>query len=291
MRHPMPQYIVITPARDEEAFLEKTIQSVASQTILPKQWIIVDDGSKDKTGEIIDRYAAIYPWITARHRPNRGYREAGGGVIATFYDGYEQIQSAEWDFLVKLDADLSFSDDYFERCFAEFEKDPKLGIGGGGIYHEEDGELKLEHNPQFHVRGATKIYKRECWEGLGGLLRAPGWDTVDELKANMLGWKTRTFPELKLSHYRFTGAADGAWKDCVKNGRANYITGYHPLFMLMKCARRLFKEPYVMGAVALGWGFVGCYWKRTPQVDDATLIHYTRDQQMRKMLMLDSIWK
>ena len=291
MSSPMTQYIIITPARDEEEYLEKTITSVAQQTILPRQWIIVNDGSCDRTGEIIDRYAAIYPWITARHRPNRGYREAGGGVIATFYDGYAQILSWEWEFIVKLDAYLSFSEDYFERCFAEFAKDTRLGIGGGGIYHEQKGELKLEENPQFHVRGATKIYKRECWDVLGGLLRAPGWDTVDELKANMLGWSTRTFADLCLSHYRFTGAADGAWKDCIKNGRANYITGYHPFFMLLKCARRLVRKPYILGSIGLGWGFLSSYWRHTPRVQDPKLIRYTRNQQMRKMFMLDSIWK
>ena len=204
------KYIIITPARDEGEFLEKTIASVAEQTILPQQWIIVNDGSHDDTGEIIDRAAAKYSWITARHRPDRGFRQAGGGVIATFYDGYEQIKSTEWDFLIKLDADLSFSNDYFERCFQEFDKNPRLGIAGGGIYHEEQGELKLEKDPAFHVRGATKIYCRQCWDEIGGLLRAPGWDTLDELKANMLGWTTRTFPELRLSHHRFTGAADGA---------------------------------------------------------------------------------
>jgi poly-beta-1,6-N-acetyl-D-glucosamine synthase len=287
----MTKYIIITPARDEEEYIEKTILSVAGQSILPLQWIIVNDGSRDNTGAIIDRYAQIYPWITARHRPNRGYREAGGGVINTFYDGYAQIASPEWDFLVKLDADLSFSSDYFERCFDEFEKDPKLGIGGGGIYHEEAGELKLEKNPKFHVRGATKIYRRGCWDGLGGLLRAPGWDTIDEVKANMLGWSTRSFLDLHVSHYRFTGAADGAWKDSIKNGRANYVAGYHPLFMLFKCVKRLPQKPYLTGSIALLWGFTSGYWKQTPQVEDPKLIKYTRTQQMRRLLLLDSIWK
>src|ERR1700730_9837934 len=175
----MPRYVIITPARDEEAYIEKTIVSVVQQTIRPAQWIIVDDGSRDKTGAIIDSYAASYPWIKPLHRSNRGFRQAGGGVINTFYEGYEQIESSDWDFIVMLDADLSFAPDYFERCFAEFGKDPGLGIGGGGIFHQQDGGLQLESNPKFHVRGATKIYKRECWQKLGGLLRAPGWDTVD----------------------------------------------------------------------------------------------------------------
>jgi biofilm PGA synthesis N-glycosyltransferase PgaC len=287
----MTKYLIITPARDEEEFLERTILSVASQSVKPLQWIIVNDGSRDRTGAIIDHYADVYPWITARHRPDRGFREAGGGVINTFYDGYAQIESSQWEFLVKLDADLSFPSDYFERCFTEFEKDPRLGIGGGGIYHEEAGELKLEQNPKFHVRGATKIYRRECWDDLGGLLRAPGWDTVDEVKANMLGWNTRSFLDLRVSHYRFTGAADGAWKDCIKNGKANYITGYHPLFMLLKCVRRLAKRPYFIGSVGLAWGFVTAYRKGIPQVQDLRLISYLRGQQLRRLFLLDSIWK
>jgi biofilm PGA synthesis N-glycosyltransferase PgaC len=287
----MTKYLIITPARDEEEYLRKTILSVANQSIRPSQWIIVNDGSGDNTGKIIDHYVQIYPWIKAIHRPNRGFREAGGGVINAFYEGYAALESPEWDFLVKLDADLSFSFDYFERCFAEFAKDPLLGIGGGGIYHEVDGELKLEENPKFHVRGATKIYRRECWDELGGLLRAPGWDTVDELKANMLGWTTRSFLDLRVSHYRFTGAADGAWKDCIKNGRANYITGYHPLFMLFKCTRRLSRKPYLSGSIGLMWGFLSSYWKGTPQVEDTQLISYTRNQQIRRILFLDSIWK
>jgi biofilm PGA synthesis N-glycosyltransferase PgaC len=287
----MTKYIIITPARDEEAHIEKTILSVAQQTIRPLQWIIVDDGSHDGTGAIIDRYSGSYAWITALHRYNRGFRQAGGGVIDAFYDGYAQIASSEWDFLVKLDADLSFAPDYFEQCFAEFANDPHLGIGGGGICHQENGVLKLEANPLFHVRGATKIYKRQCWDHLDGLLHAPGWDTVDEVKANMLGWKTRSFLHLQVSHYRFTGAAEGAWKDCVKNGRANYVAGYHPIFMLMKCMRRLARRPYVIGATGLLWGFVRGYLERGHQVEDRALINYTRAQQLRRLLLLDSMWK
>jgi biofilm PGA synthesis N-glycosyltransferase PgaC len=288
----MTRYVIITPARDEEAYIEQTILSVIRQTIRPVRWIIVDDGSRDQTGAIIDSYAAAYPWIKPLHRSNRGFRQAGGGVVNTFYEGYEQIDSSNWDFIVKLDADLSFAPDYFERCFLEFAMDPRLGIGGGGIYHEQkDGALTLEPNPKFHVRGATKIYKRECWEKLGGLLRAPGWDTVDEVKANMLGWTTRSFPLLEVSHQRFTGTADGAWKDCVKNGRANYIAGYHPIFMLFKCMRRLVARPYLFGALGLFWGFLSGYFVRIPQVKDRDLINYTRNQQMRRLLLQGSIWK
>jgi biofilm PGA synthesis N-glycosyltransferase PgaC len=287
----MTKYVVITAARDEGRYIESTIHALLHQTIVPQQWIIVNDGSSDDTGEIVERYAKRYPWVTTVHLPNRGFRKAGGGVIEAFNAAYMNIRSSSWDFLVKLDADLSFAPDYFQRCFAEFKKDAQLGIAGGGIYHRELGELVLEPGPLFHVRGATKVYKRECWDTLGGLLPAPGWDTIDEVKANMLGWSTRTFPELQLVHHKFTGSADGSWKDSVKNGFANYVTGYHPLFMLFKCMRRLTVAPRITGAAGLAWGFIKGYTVRAPRVPDSALIAYTRSQQMRRLLLMDSIWK
>jgi poly-beta-1,6-N-acetyl-D-glucosamine synthase len=287
----MKNYVIITPARDEESNIQKTILAVASQSVLPAQWIIVDDGSRDGTAAIIDRAAESYPWVTAVHRSDRGFRQAGGGVVAAFYEGYSGVNVPDWDFIVKLDADLNFAPDYFERCFAEFDKDPRLGIGGGGIYHDTPAGLELEQNPAFHVRGATKIYRRECWDQLGGLLKAPGWDTIDEVKANMLGWSTRTFPDLQVSHSRYTGAADGAWKDSVKNGFANYVTGYHPAFMLVKCLRRLAARPYFIGSLGLAWGFIKGYFRRAQQSQDPAFIRYVRSQQMRRLLFQESIWK
>lgn len=287
----MKKYVIITPARDEESNIQKTILAVASQSVRPAQWIIVNDGSRDGTAAIIDRAAKAYPWISAVHRSDRGFRQAGGGVIAAFYEGYLRLNIPDWDFIVKLDADLNFTPDYFGRCFDEFDKDPRLGIGGGGIYHDTPQGLKLEQNPAFHVRGATKIYRRECWEQLGGLLKAPGWDTIDEVKANMLGWSTRTFPELRISHSRYTGAAEGAWRDSVKNGFANYVTGYHPAFMFVKCLRRLAARPYFVGSIGLAWGFIKGYFKRAQQAEDSVFISYVRSQQMRRLLFQESIWK
>ena len=287
----MSQYVVITPARDEAEHIEHTILSMLGQSIRPAQWILVDDGSRDETGRIMDAYARQHSWITVCHRQDRGFRKSGGGVVDAFYDGYSRILVKDWEFLIKLDADLSFSSDYFAECFEEFRCDPKLGIGGGAIYHDIGGVPTLEKNPAFHVRGATKIYRRECWDQLGGLMRAPGWDTIDELRANMLGWVTRSFPSIPVAHYRFTGAADGAWKNAIKNGRANYITGYHPAFMLVKCASRFFKRPYLVDSVGLSVGFLGGYVKRIAQIEDRRLIHYVREQQLRRLLYLESIWR
>lgn len=285
------RYVVISPVRDEESFLTDTIACMIAQTVRPLQWIIVDDGSTDATGRIIDEHAARHPWITAVHRANRGFRKAGGGVVDAFNAGYAVLTSEKWDFIVKLDGDLSFANDYFERCFEEFASEPRLGVAGGVICHVIDGKEQVEGCPAFHVRGATKIYREECWNAIGGFWPAPGWDTMDEVKASMLGWTTRSLPELHLKHHRATGTSEGLWKGLVKNGRANYICGYHPLFMFSKCLRRFFQKPYVYGSTALMYGFLSGYWKRIPQVDDPRTIKYLRRQQLGRLVGRETIWK
>ncbi len=285
------RYVVISPVRDEKGHIEKTIVSMLAQTIRPSEWVIVDDGSTDGTGAIVDRYASQHSWIRPLHRTNRGFRRSGGGVVEAFYDGYGMVVSSEWDFVVKLDGDLSFAPDYFERCFSYFSSEPTLGIGGGEVYHEIDGSLVLEENPRFHVRGATKVYRKACWDAIGALVQAPGWDTLDEVKANMLGWTTHSFADLKLIHHKYTGSRDGTWGGWVKNGRANYVAGYHPLFMTAKCLRRAFQQPYIVSGVALCYGFITGYLGGAQQVADPALIRYLRSQQLNRLFCKASIWQ
>lgn len=292
MNSAFPRYVVITPVRDEEHYLKSTIESMVHQTVRPVEWIIVNDGSTDGTAGVIDDYARRYPWIRGLHRENRGFRKSGGGVVEAFNDGLRSLVSTDWDFIIKLDGDLAFDPAYFEMCFETFRRETRLGIGGGVIcYVDEAGVKTFEDCPAFHVRGATKIYRRACWDGLGGFWPAPGWDTIDEVKANMLGWETRSFPKLHLIHHRVTGSADGAWGGLVKNGRANYISGYHPLFMLAKCVRRLGSRQNAFASVALMYGFVSGYLKRLPQVNDSKLIGYIRHQQMNRLWGRETIWK
>lgn len=291
MRTKNTTYVVITPVRDEQAHLQSTIESMIHQTVLPQEWIIVDDGSKDDTGKIVDDYASRYPWIRAVHRKDRGFRKAGGGVVDAFNDGYHALHYSEWEFIVKFDGDLTFDSDYFEKCLDEFDRDPELGVGGGVICYVDEGEKRFEEAPAFHVRGATKIYRKACWDGLGGLLSAPGWDTMDEVKANSLGWTTRSFPHLHLVHQRDTGSADGLWPTLVKYGRANYICGYHPLFMFSKCIARLVRKPYFIGSIGLMYGFVSGYLTNVPQVDDRATIAYLRRQQIGRLLHRETIWR
>ena len=192
---------------------------------------------------------------------------------------------------MKLDGDLGFEPSYFDKCLAEFEADPKLGIGGGAIQNLVNGELQAEDSPVFHVRGATKIYRRTCWEEMGGVIRGAGWDTVDEVEANRLGWSSRSFSHLNVIHYRPTGTANGAWQNAIKNGLWSYVAGYHPAFMLVRCGNSLFKRPYVVGSIGLLCGFLLGYFRQVPQIDDKRTIHYLRQQQLRRLSFRSTIWK
>lgn len=286
------KYIVITPVRDEEGCISRTIESMASQTIRPMQWIIVNDGSSDRTGTIAESAARRYSWICVIHRSNRGFRKSGSGVIEAFYDGYSLIADQGWEFIVKLDGDLSFQPDYFEACFSEFKVEPRLGLGGGMVCALQDGKLKEESSgdPPFHVRGATKIYRRACWEQICPLVKAPGWDTIDEVKANMHGWCTRTFRDIPLLQHKPTGSADGIWRNWYKNGVGSYVTGYHPLFVLGKAIKRSFENPIGFASIALLAGFFSGYLRNMEQASDKYTIRYLRHQQLRRLLLKKSIY-
>ena len=286
------RYIVITPVRDEGHHFARMAEALVAQSIRPVTWVIVDDGSTDQTGAIADHLASKHDWIMVIYRRDRGFRQPGSGVMEAFYDGLAAIENTAWDFLVKLDGDIVFAPDYFQLCFEHFEREPGLGIGGGLVYRSKGHSLAVDSagDPAFHVRGATKIYRKECWEKIGGLVKQPGWDTIDELKANMLGWKTRTFPELSVHQLKDTGSADGTWHNWVKNGRANFITGYHPVFMLCKCLKRLTQKPFGVAGAGLFFGFLSGYFGHAARLRDAELVRFVRREQLRTLTFRRSLW-
>ena len=286
-------YVVVTPVRNEEKFLGLVIDSMVAQTVRPLCWVIVNDGSSDSTGKIAEQAALSNPWIKVVNRSDRGFRKAGGGVVESFYEGWRLLENLRRDYVVKLDGDLSFAPDYFEKCFQRFEADDRLGVAGGTICCQKGETIEPEYkkDPRFHVRGAVKIYREACWQAIGGLIPAPGWDTLDEVKANMLGWTTYTIADVDVLHHRPTGAAYGTWNDQVKGGLANYISGYHPLFFLLKCGQRMVRRPYLVGGLGLMYGYTKGYVERVPQVEDKALIKYFQQQQMNRLLGRKNLWR
>ena len=283
------KYIAITPARDEEAFLPDMIASMVAQALVPTRWIIIDDGSEDRTGEIIDKAAQQYSWIDAKHLPRGRKREPGGeSVIMRF------LPKSLWqdvDYIVRFDSDLLFEGDYIERLLAECERDPKLGIVSGCLIEPVGGEWQLNQIPSFHTRGPSKIYSRACFEAIAPLDSGLGWDTIDEVKAMMHGFRTRNFRNITAYHRRTTGSAQGILRGRYFQGTTAYYVGYSPLFALARAARMMFTPPFVKGAAAFLGGFYSGYLYRQPQVDDPQLIKFIRDQQIRRLTFRDSVWQ
>lgn len=285
------KYVVITPVRNEGKHFQRTVDSLTRQTIPPTEWLIVDDGSTDSTPEIIRQASATYAWIRTIQRSDRGFRKNGSGVVEAFNEGLSALATPDWQFICKLDADLEFAPDYFERCFRTFDEEKDLGIVGGDIVHPEGDTLVIESkgDPAFHVRGANKLYSRRCWETIGGLYSLTGWDTLDELKANMLGLTSRRLPDAPVTHLKPTGGADGSWKNAFKNGRGSYICGYHPLFLLARAGRNLVRGR-ATSAAGLAAGYFSAPFKGVARVDNPALIAFTRREQMRRVLGQPSLW-
>ena len=276
-------YVVITPVRNEAAFIECTIASMTSQTVPPVQWIIVDDGSTDNTADIVRAQTAEYPWIRLVQRADRGFRQRGRGVIEAFNEGCAALAVADYQFIVKLDGDLSFAPDYFERLLARFAARPSLGISGGTCYVQEGNMWRPEETDVTHVRGATKMYRRACLEAIGGLVAHLGWDGADEWQARARGWEVQSFLDIPLHHHRTTGTAKGPVRGRIEQGRAAFYMGYHPLFMLARGVRRMADRPFVLGGIALLWGYVGDWLCRRERVDDPMAIRFLRQSQLRRL--------
>jgi len=280
-----PRYTVITPVRNEAAFIEKTLNSMTCQTIHPVEWVIVNDGSSDGTEAIVARWAESYSWIRLVNRDDRGARQRGKGVIEAFYAGYTKL-SQSFEYIVKLDGDISFEKDYFERLLREFTSDSALGIAGGGVYEQPDGKTWVLYTVKDHVRGATKMYRRTCFDAIGGLVAAMGWDGIDEWKALSLGWKVQSFLEFPAYHYRFTGAATGFFKSCIEQGEGAYRMGYHPLYMIARGVRCMTDRPYVLGGIAMVAAYGKAWLRREEMLADPTVVRYVRQTQVQKLIGL-----
>ena len=285
----MKRYLAITPARDEERLLPRLLAAMVAQTRRPECWIVIDDGSSDGTGEILDRAARHHPWIQPRHLPRDRPRAPGGeSVIMRFmprdaWEGYDAI--------LRLDADLSFKPQFAELLLAELEHDPRLGIAGPTLYEIHGARWREVPAPSFHTRGAAKMYTTACFAAIGGLEAGLGWDTIDEVRAMMLGFATRSFPRIRAYHHRPQGAAGGLWQGRKAAGRAAYNVGYSPLFLAARALRLALKWPPIIGGLGLASGYLEAAMRRSPRPVSPALIRFVRRQQLRRLLLMESVWR
>jgi len=233
----LENYIILTGAFNEEKNIERTIQSVVKQSILPKEWIIINDGSKDDTEQILKAYSKKYSWIKYFNLPNENV-PFGTHAVNNFYRSFEKITFFHWQFVVKLDADLDIDkDNFFEYQFVKFKDNLKLGISSGITYSTHTGKKVLtKGRPYWRTGGAMKVYRRECFEQIGGLKPIYGWDGLDEYLAMYNGWKTRTFFELHVNHLGKLRALDREKTISLAKykGESLYKRGYPIEFVLIK---------------------------------------------------------
>jgi glycosyltransferase involved in cell wall biosynthesis len=284
-------YVVILPVRDEEKFVRLTLESMACQTVLPRELLVVDDGSRDGTVAIVTEFTTAYPWIRLVQRPDRGKRALGAGVVESFKFGQENLSVSDFEFIVKLDGDLSFEADYFERLFIEFARNPKIGIASGQTYIVRDGALVLERINKGHTRGPCKVYRRSCFDQIGGLVSTIGWDMVDDLYAQYHGWETQSYPELVLTHHRPMGTSQGSiWQGKVRHGRGRYVTGSHPLFVLASGIYRMADRPFVICGVGIIYGYFSAWIGGHPQIDNPDIKRFRRRKELEMLSPLNA-WR
>lgn len=281
-------YVLITPAHNEEEYIERTIKSVISQTILPSRWVIVSDGSTDGTDDIVAKYAAKHDFIQLvriDREPTRNF----GSAISAINTGYERLKGIKYDFVGNLDADVVLQANYYEAILAKFQANPQLGLAGGIICERSWDNFHEEFAAADSVPGPVQMFRRTCYEQIGGHPRIGmgGYDTVAEIKARMYGWQVRTFPEIRLLHLRSCGTAKSniLWAR-YRQGKLEYRLRYHPLFEIAKCFSRIRQKPYLFGSLFRLSGY--CYsflWREQPVVSE-DVVRYLRCEQLGKLKSL-----
>ena len=280
------EYCLMTAAYNEEENIARTIESVVSQTLLPKRWVIVSDGSVDRTDEIINAYAekhTFIPFLRMKRAPGRSF----GRKVLALRAGGELLEDLEFDFIGNLDADVSVQPTYFEDLIARFDSTSSLGIVGGFVCEESDGEFRSRRaNRVYSVAHAAQLVRRECYEAIGGyaVLEYGGEDWHAQVSAQIKGWTVAAFPELKILHHRHTGEADNLVRHKFRQGRMDYSFGSHALFEVLKCLQRMPEKPFIIGGSARLIGFFWAYIRRDQRPVSDEFVAFLRKEQRHKML-------
>jgi glycosyltransferase involved in cell wall biosynthesis len=278
------RYVLITPAHNEEAFIEKTLASMVAQTLLPERWVIVNDGSTDRTLGIVQSYARRYPWIEQVARPQRLDRSFAGKVYA-FNAGLERVQALEFEVIGNLDADLSFDPGYLEFLIGRFAEDPRLGVAGTPF--TEDGGYDTARDSfegENHVAGGCQLFRRQCFEDVGGYIPNPagGIDWIAVTTARMKGWKTKSFPEKRFHHYRTLGTAGkSSVAASFTYGEKDYYLGGSPVWQLFRVVYRATKQP--IDGLALLSGYCWAAMRRVERPVSRELMRFHRGEQLKKL--------
>jgi poly-beta-1,6-N-acetyl-D-glucosamine synthase len=278
-------YVLITPACNEEKLIEFTLKSVVTQTVLPVKWVIVNDGSKDATASIVEKYAGTYTWIELLNLPKRQGRNFAAKVHA-FNAGRERLKDLDYEVIGNLDADVTLDADHFEFLISKFRNDPALGVAGTIFVEDGYNSAVDSFEGQNYVSGQCQMFRRQCFDEIGGYFPSKngGIDWIAVKTARMIGWRTRSFREKSFFHHRVLGTADrSVIGSSYAYGRKDYYLGGHPLWELFRSVYRMAKKPYVLAGVALFWGYFQAYLKHDERPVSDELMKFHRKDQMRML--------
>jgi len=280
-----PSYALVTAAYNEEKIIEQVIQSIANQRLLPQRWIIVSDGSTDRTDEIVRRYATRHRFIELL-RISEDHPRNFNAQLNAINLGFSHLKNTHCAFIANLDADITLEPEYFEHLLSEFADDPDLGLAGGYIYEKRGGKFRCRPgNSISSVAHGVQCFRRECLEALGGYspFSWGGTDTHAGICLRMLGWKVQSVPSLKAFHHRPTGGGFGAIRYRFRGGLMDHYLGTHPLFELFRIARRMAAKPYFIGGAVRLSGFLWAYCKGAKREVPQEYIDFVRREQMAKL--------
>ena len=286
---PDAKFIIVTPAKDEAQYLQRTIDSLVSQTVLPAEWIIVDDGSVDETADIALTAARLHPWIHLVQRQEAGARDIGYGDTAAFCAGLKSLNTNDYDFVFKIDADVVLGVRYLQVILQKFAANPRLGIATGDVDELVRGNLVRTRHLPMGFNGMIKGWRRTCFEDIGGIPMGPGWDGIDCYKAMMLGWQTVTFEDedLRVIHLRPAGSSViSTWHGWTNHGRALHFIGAHPGWVLASAFHHLASPTCAFGGLFILLGFIEATLKRAQRYEDQPLREYVRVWQRNKLAEL-----
>lgn len=287
------KYVVVIPARNEERHIGRVLQSLKLQTIKPQEVIVVDDGSTDKTAEQVLAFAKSCPWLKLHSLDNAAPRAIGAKVVQAFQKGYEQID-APHEFLVKLDADLELPSNYFEQLAKHFAQNCRLGIAGGTIVVQQNGQWQYEHfSDTDHVKGAFKTYRKSCYEDIGGLRTSIGWDTADELLARYYGWEVLVDTGLKVRHHRPLGTETGSLRTRLLIGHGMYRLRYGFLITFISALKAGYlTRPYLLTGIAIILGWIQAWLRKDAfivSVEEGRFIRQWRIKRMKAKLRKNAV--
>ena len=279
-------YVLVTAARNEENYIDFPIRSVIAQTILPKKWVIVSDGSTDGTDGILAKYAETHKFIEVVRATEGDAEPNFSSKVRAIRAGYGRLRGLTYSYIGNLDADVSFDKRYCENVLDRFHRDPRLGIAGGFILEERNGRFESRlFNTERSVAGAIQLFRRRCYEEIGGhsAMTYGGEDTILEVTARMMGWEVRAFADLAVLHHKPSLSARGAIGERFREGIRDYLVGNHPALEPLKCFRRMRENPLVLGGFLRLCGFIWFYLKGERRPVSEEFVRFLRREQLQSL--------